>query len=142
MKRNFDEKILDLDGMPVIVGSSVAVLLRALDSVLATLPADLKQSFTDAIAAQAGRPLTLATACSSALMGAYDDERLLDASTRIKRMELARKVHAGGIVDITPEDRDMIKPLLMKCFAGILVPVVAGELLEKDAAVKADAKEE
>ena len=58
----------------------------------------------------------------------------MDDAVRLARMTLAVKINAGGIVDIEPAERDLIKPLLKKKWAGsILVPVVAAQLLEKDA---------
>ncbi len=134
MKRNFDEVILDLDGIPVRCEASPQTLLAAINDVWPQLAPDIQTALGKALDAHAGPALTLRTACLGALMGAYEDERNLSDDERMARMELARRIHKGGVQDIEPKDRDRIKPLLKKRYIGILVPVVAAELLETEAA--------
>ncbi len=135
MKRNFDEPILDLDGEPVRQGASAESFARAINHIWPTLTAEQKKVLEAALDKEAGKPLTLGAACVSALVNVYQGEENLDDSARLTRAELARKLHKGGVIDVEPKDRDLIKPLLRKRYAGsILIPVIAGELLEKDAA--------
>ena len=130
MKRDFSAQILDLDDQPVRVGATVESLSQAIAAMLPKLSAEQVKEFDAALSAAAGKALTLASACSSALLAAHQDESNLGDDERIARMELARKIHKGGVIDITATERDRIKPLLKKRFGGILIPVVAGELLE------------
>ena len=133
MRRNFDELIRDLDGEPVRVGASAQSLAKAINAIWPKLSAEVQQELAKAMDEAAGKPLTLGYVCVSVLMGAYQDEQALGMDERIKRAELARRINKGGVQDVTVDDLTKIKPLLIKGFNGILVPVVAGELLEKDA---------
>lgn len=133
MKRNFDEQILGLDGEPVRLGMTVEVIARAIATFLSQMTPEQTAAFNAILDKQAKKPLTFGASCVTVLMGAYQDESGLPLPERAKRMELAIRINKGGVQEITPEDRDMIKPLLIKGFMGILIPVVCAELLEKDA---------
>ncbi|MGP1675937.1 MAG: hypothetical protein ACTS6J_02110 [Burkholderiales bacterium] len=134
MKRNFSETILDLDGDPVVLGLSMEAFTRALNAAFQFLPKASQDALNTALEKEARKPLTLGAACVGALMSVYEGEQTMDDSVRLARMMLAVKINAGGIVDIEPVERDLIKPLLKKKWAGsILIPVVAAQLLEKDA---------
>ncbi len=133
MKRNFSAVVTDLDGQAVKAGPTVDGILRAVNTVWADIPADVQTKLAEAIEKEAGKDLTLASVCTSALMAAYEDDKSLSDDERVARMELARRIHKGGVVDIEPKDRDRIKPLIKKRFGGILIPVVSCELLEQDA---------
>lgn len=132
VKRDFGAKLLDLDGNPCHIGGTVEGVLQVLDQVLQKVPAEVRKEAVETLERVTGKPLTLASVCSRALISPYEDERTLDDTVRIARMELARKIHKGGVVDITPQERDMIKPLIKKAFNGVLIPVLTWELLEKD----------
>jgi hypothetical protein len=132
MKRNFDEVITDLDNEPVRVGMTPDTIAAALAAFWPKLTPEQGKALNEEITKAAGKPLTLGGACVGALMGAYQGEENLDDMMRLTRMELARKIHKGGVLEIEPKDRDLIKPLLKKKWAGILVPVTAAELLEKE----------
>lgn len=132
MKRNFDDEILDLDGQPVRAGATRDALNLAIQMALGKLPNASREVLAQALDKAAGAPLTLKAACLSALLAVYEDERQLAPEEKVKRMELARKLYKGGILEISPAERDTLKPLINKCFAGVLVPVVACELLEKE----------
>lgn len=135
MKRNFDEPILNLDGEPVRLGASAETLACVINAIWPKLTVELQKDVQAALDKEAGKPLTLGSACIGALLTVYQGEENLDDSARLTRAELARRIHKGGVIDIEPKERDLVKPLLRKKYAGsILVPVVAGELLEKDAA--------
>ena len=133
MKRDFDAPILNIDGQPVRVGDSAQAIAKAVSSVWKIMPKDVQDALNAALAKEAGKPLTLGDACVSVLMGAYPDEPGLSLPERAKRMKLALRITEGGVQDIEPEDRDLIKPLLIKGYNGPLVPVRCAELLEKDA---------
>ncbi len=132
MKRNFDAKILDLKGEAVKTGVTMEALMSAIKAIFPKLPEAVQDEYNAIVTAKMMEPLTLAAASVTALMSPYEDERTLDMSARVKRMDLARKLVSGGVVDMTIDELAMIKPLLIKAFAGPLVPVVASELLEKD----------
>jgi hypothetical protein len=134
MKRNFDEVILDLDGEPARMGQTVESFAIALNTIWPKLSPELQKEFNDAADKFMGKGLTLASACVGALMGVYTGEETMDDTVRINRMDLARKLHKGGVIDIDPtKERDLVKPLLKKKYAGsVLIPVVAWELLEKE----------
>ena len=133
MKRNFDELILDLDNNPVRNGPSPDAIARVIAAMWPKFSPELQAELNAALEKEVGKPLTLAAACVGALMGAYQGEENMDDMMRLTRMELARKIHKGGVQEIEPKDRDLIKSLLKKRWTGILIPVVAAEMLEKDA---------
>lgn len=133
MKRDFNEQICDLDGTPVRSGATVESLMQAFSNIAPMLPDEMFKQLQEEINKAAGKPLTFGSACVASLMGAYEDEKGLSDDARLTRMELARRIHKGGVQEITPKDRDIIKPLVKKRFAGILVPVLVSELLEKEA---------
>lgn len=133
MKRNFDEIVCDLDGAPVQTGMSAEAFHAAMLTIWEQLPQPLKDTYNAKLNEQGMLPLTLGRACVKALLGAYDEEKNMDDIVRVGRMELARKIHKGGVIDIEPKDRDMIKPLIKKMFLGVMVPVLLWEMLEKDA---------
>ncbi len=134
MKRNFDEQILGLDKQPVRAGASLQSIAKAISVIWPKLSTELQKELGAAMATEAGKPLTLGAACVSVLMGAYHDEQSLPLPDRAKRMQLALRLNDGGEQDLTPEERDMIKPLLIKGFGGVLIPVVVAEMLEKETA--------
>jgi len=134
MKRNFSDVILDLDGTAVRGGTSLEAFSRALNAVFPFLPKESQDALNTALEKEMGKPLTLGSACVGALMSVYEGEQNMGDDVRLARMTLALKINADGVLDIEPAERDLIKPLLKKKWAGsILIPVVAAQLLEKDA---------
>ncbi len=133
MKRDFSEQIIDLDGEPVRAGMSLETFARALNTVFPFLPKEGQEALNKALEKEAGKPMTLGSACVGALMTVYEGEQNMDDGVRLARMTLAVKINAGGVIDLEPADRDLVKPLLKKKWAGsILIPVVAARLLEKE----------
>lgn len=133
MKRDFSEQILDLDESPVRPGSSLEAFARALNAVFPFLLKESQDALNTALEKEMGKPMTLGSACVGALMGVYQGEENMDDGARLARMTLAVKINKGGVVDIEPDERDLVKPLLKKKWAGsILIPVVAAQLLEKE----------
>ena len=133
MKRNFDLPILDLDGKPVRVGLDQNTMQQALNQIFPKLSPELQQEFNDALEKFAGAPLTFGKACVSILLGAYEDEKNLDDSKRLSRMELARRINKGGVQEVTPNDLDTVKALVTKRYGGVLVPVTIKEMWEQEA---------
>jgi hypothetical protein len=132
MKRDFSSPILDLKGKPVPNQPTVDAYARAVASLASKLSPELMEQF-EADVARESSVLTLGDVCVAVLQHAYEDERTLDLSTRTKRMKLAMKLVDGGEQEITPEERDLIKPLLVKgVYGGPLVPVRASDLLETE----------
>ena len=132
MKRNFDLPILNLDGKPVLSGVNVDTVLAAITEFLPSLTTDQQDAFSKILESKSLEPMTLRSTSIGAIMGNYDEDKNLSDEKRIARLELARKIFVGGLIEITPAERDEIKRLLPKKWAGVLVPVVAGELLEQD----------
>ncbi len=134
VKRNFDEPLRDIDGNPIHVGQTVERVTAALNAIWPRIPGDLQKEFNDELKALGveAEQLTLRIACVRALTGAYPDETNIAADEAIKRVDLARKVNAGGIIEIEDTERDKMKMLVRKRYGGVVIPVVAGELLEKD----------
>jgi hypothetical protein len=134
LKRNFDEPICDIDGNPIRLGQTMEALLFAINAIWPRIPSGLQDEFNAALKTQNvdDAQLTLRIACVRALVGAYADEDNLAPEEAIKRMDLARKVNVGGIIEIEDTERDKMKALIRKRFGGVVIPVVAGELLEKD----------
>lgn len=66
---------------------------------------------------------TLASAACTALLSVFDDERDLDAKTKISRYKLAMKiVEANGAgVDLSVEEVSDVKKLIGKAFAPLIV---------------------
>lgn len=134
LKRNFDEPLRDIDGNLIRLGQTLETVLAALNTIWPRIPAELQTDFN--VAAKASgmdeAELTLRIACVRALTCAYTDEQNLEAEEAIKRMDLARRINAGGVIEIEDTERDKMKTLIRKRFGGVVIPVVAGELLEKD----------
>lgn len=134
MNRDFSKRITDLSGDAIPQGISVEGINRAINTIWAELSQETKDKLVAELEKAGNAPLTLASACCTALLAPFEDERSSPppGDVRVKRYRLAGKIHAGGVVDITADERDMIKPLLFKAFGGSLIPVVAADLLETD----------
>ena len=131
MKRNFDEQILDFDGKPTMIQPPLQGFQNALNAIWNKLSPELQDQFNKALEKEQ-TPLTLGKACVIVLTQQYQSEQELDLLKRMDRAELARRIHKGGVQEITPADRDLIKPLITKGLVGIMTPVIVAELLEKD----------
>ena len=132
MKRDFDAAIRDLNKEAVRAGATLEVAMAAINAAWPVMSSKARTVFNGALQKATGAPPTLRMVCISALMAAYPDEPNLSADEAIKRMALARRVHRGGVIEIAPEERDLMKQLIRKRYGGVLIPVVAGELLEAE----------
>lgn len=130
--RDFSVNLLDLEGEAIRSGPTVEGLMKVIAGMWPELTEKQQVLFNTLLDKEAGKKLTLGSASVSALIGIYDNDRELSDDERIRRMELARKLHKEGLVEITTTERDLLKPLFKKRFGGVLVPVIAGELLEQE----------
>lgn len=130
MKRDFSREIKDLDDNPIYLPATPEQLARSLLAIRNKVPDDVKAEIDELIHTELAKPLTLAVVCVNALTGAYGGEEGLPPEDRAKRMALARKLHKGAVVDVTLDELSLIKPLITKRYSGIIIPVIASELLE------------
>lgn len=132
MQRDFDQQIFDLDGEPTRIGASAPAFQKAINKIFPKLSSELQKEFITAFDAECGKPLTFGQACVIVLTQQYQSEQELDLIKRMDRAELARRIHKCGVQEITPADRDLIKPLITKGLVGIMTPVIVAEMLETD----------
>jgi len=81
-----------------------------------------------------GEPMSFKFIVANALLGHYQDEQNLDGAEKLKRWQLAKRVHESDeVVDLTAEEIVLVKTLVAKAF---VTPVCAQvwELLEGAAA--------
>jgi len=69
------------------------------------------------------KPVTLKSACISALGGMYEDERNLDGSEKLKRFKLSIKIDAEAI-DLTPDEIVLLKKCVGKMYAPNLMGLI------------------
>jgi len=77
------------------------------------------------------RPVTLRTAVVNALLAQFQDEKSLSGEEKLKRWDLARKVH-GGCDTLEVEEVALIKTLVGKAY-GVAVVGPVYTMLEGDA---------
>lgn len=73
-------------------------------------------------------PATLGRVSATALLGTFENENP-DGPEKVKRFVLAKKIVKGGNQDIMPEDAALIRSLIAKAYATIIVGQ-AFEMLE------------
>lgn len=129
MKRDFSQTILDLQDKPLVDGMSFEALQRACKR----LSQDAAKELTERLAEESARPLTLGAAVASALIAPNDDDAKSELDVKVKRMHLALKIVNGGEVEITPDERDLMKRMVNKRYGGALVPARCADLLEGEA---------
>jgi hypothetical protein len=120
-KRDFSAPILDLKGKPVPQGVSIEALQSALDVVLKKVPESEHESVKAAIGVVLGAPMTFGDAIAHALTAPNQDDKLAPGEAT-KRMALALKIVNGGIVEITPDERDLMKRAIEKAYLGAVIP--------------------
>lgn len=131
--RDFSAQILDLKGKPVPGNATTEALSKALDLALAKVPEAEREGLTNAINIIVGEPMTLGGAVAHALTTPTPGENGMAIGESSKRLSLALKLIDGGMVEITPEERDLMKERVSKVYLGALVPGRIAELLETDA---------
>lgn len=96
----------------------------------------MKRDFSQTLAAL-GEPLpenvgTLRAVCVGALLGVYADEQSLGGEEKFRRYQLAERVNAGGVQEVSAEEVALLKKLVGKNWPpAVLGP--AYEALERDA---------
>lgn len=78
------------------------------------------------------RPMTLAVVAVNALMGQYADEQGLTGDEKFRRYQLAERIDAGGVQDVSAEEVALLKKLIGKAYGPMLVGP-AFKALESDA---------
>ena len=132
LKRDFSAEILDLRGRPMKGSGTMETLSKVLDLALSKVPESEQESLQKAIDIIMGEPNTLGAVVSNALTAPVQGETF-GSGEATKRLKLALKIVDGGMVEITTEERDMMKERVSKVYLGALVPGRAAELLETDA---------
>lgn len=136
LKRDFSAPILDIKGKPLHGNGSVEAMTKALDLAISKVPEAEQEALSAALSIILGEPLTLGAAVAHALTAAAPDEPGLAPGEAEKRLNLALRLVDGGVVEITPEERGLMKRRAGKAYRGALVPGRVAMLLEGDAAPK------
>lgn len=136
MIRNVDALMLDVAGQPIYDSLGLQDVLAA--------TVDMTQAEREAIAAainKTGRPqITLKRAAVNAVQAMFEDERNLDGSEKLKRWQLAMRIHLGGDVDLSADEITLVKKLVGKLYGPSVVgPVWTALEAEKPKAVEAQA---
>ena len=72
-----------------------------------------------------GEILKLKTVCVNSLLSDFQDERST-GEEKVERYELAKKIHAGGEIDLKTEKIAMLKQRVGKLY----LPIVVGQVYE------------
>lgn len=131
LKRDFSTIILDVRNKPVPQGVAAQTLQAALDVALAKVPESEHENVQKAIATILGEPLTCGMAISTALTEPSGNEPLPHGEAG-KRFALAVRIAGGGIVGITPDERDLMKRCVEQGYRGATVPARVIEMLETE----------
>lgn len=73
-----------------------------------------------------GKPFTLKAACTRAIFSILEEDKNVTGEVSYARLELARRINAGGEVEITPEEATLLRARTAKCFNAL----VAGQVFE------------
>lgn len=131
IRRDFSAVVNNLYGDPATVEPPMATGI-ALRRFAEEAPADAVELINRIFREEQRKALTLATACAEALGGGYDDEKNMQMDERVKRFVLAKRILEGGIQEITTDERDKIKALLVKRFPGSVIAPQCSMLLETE----------
>jgi hypothetical protein len=95
----------------------------------------MKRNFDAPLTDFDGKPFedgsTLKTICMAALVSAADGDQQAKGEDKVKLFQLAQRIHAGGVIDVTSEDIATLKGRIGKLF-GVVAVGRAFELLEAD----------
>lgn len=130
VQRDLSELVLDLDGLPIRIGSTIEGLLTAINKTMSSAPPEVQEKMRAALMEVADAPLTLGRAASGALIAVLPEDRSTEAE-RMDRLLLAMKLHAGGTVEITPQERDLVKRCVWKRYPGALIAPRVCMLIER-----------
>lgn len=127
MLKNMDAPVNDLAGEPIYDALGLGDLLAASSDLSSEERAGLAAAIN-----KVGRPkMSLKRAAVNALQAMFEDERNLDGAEKLKRWQLAMKVHAGGEVELTIDDLALIKRLVGKLYGPAVVGPVWSALEAK-----------
>ncbi len=77
-----------------------------------------------AIEIEPGKPMSVRTALTRALLSAPPNGRQLTGDVQIKRFDLAQRIHKNDKLDITVEEAVMAK----ECVAENWAPIITGQI--------------
>ena len=138
MKRDFSLPLTDLAGDPVrdADAASVNAVAAVRDWMALGMPSDGDARKQLDIALKEAPALTLGRAAVNALVTRYQDEQNIAGEELLKRYRLAKRIHEDTRsklpTELSTEELDLIKRLLVKLGYGPIVVGAATELLEKD----------
>ena len=117
MFRDVDVVLNDVSGKPLYDNLSLQDVLSA----SAEMSDEQRETIVEALN-KTGRPqITLKRVAVNALQAIFEDERNLDGSEKLKRWQLAMKIHLGGDVDLTTEEIALVKKLIGKLYGASVV---------------------
>ena len=123
--------LVNMQGEPMRMGADAAtvnLIMSAIDKAqLSDIP---RRALGDALNKALPPELTLVEVVCTSLLAAFEDEKQLAATTRVTRNTLAQRLNRTGRCKVSRADRDMILPLVEKCYAGSLVYPQAEVLLQ------------
>lgn len=76
--------------------------------------------------------LTLGMVAITALTGVFEEEGRVAGAEKVRRMALALKIQAGGVMDCLSEDIVLLKRLIDLCYPSPEIVARAWEILDKD----------
>lgn len=134
--RDFSQVFRNLDGSPVRTGITQETAVRAIELALAKVPADQREGVKKAIEALIAEPLTLGAAAGTALINAMSGEerKHLEPQEASRRWVLAMEIYKGGRIEISTDQREMIKQRIAMGYPGALIAGQAHDMLETDPA--------
>ena len=130
MKRDFSSKLLDLKCKPVRPAASMERMAQA----LASLPHDVLIQVQAALDAAGLEELTYASAAADALTQPLSGDDGLSMGAKLKHMRLALRLMDGGEIEVTPEERELLKERVNRRYPGALVPARMYDFLEAEPA--------
>lgn len=137
LTRNFNTHIVNFDEEPVRITADPQIA-KVINLAMKDVPEESKDIIFKNLDEMFGKPSTLGDLCQQALL--TDDEK--GDQERVRRFELARRIHKGmkkeGQVEFNTEERDLLKKVIGKRFTGCLVPPICWELLEESTKVEKD----
>lgn len=130
MQRDFSTLILGLSGKPLRTQVTIERFAEAVEKAVSVLDPAPRAAVEKAIAEALGEPLTLGMACADALVQPVKDENSVPVGEARKRLALALKIGGGGIHEIEPAERELMKERVGRYFVGALILGRVDQLLE------------
>lgn len=127
---DFSQRLLDLNGNGIRTGVPPELAQALNEFVEGIEDADERLAFVQKVEAQFGQEHTLASVSVAALLSAYADEKKIGEDEQVRRFELARRLNKGGVQEFNDKERDVIKLLVGKRWAGNLVAPTVWEMIE------------